>query len=39
MSNTGLLVTGYVLVTVLYGAYWTLLRLRVRALARKARTS
>lgn len=34
MSNTALLVTGYVLVTLLYGAYWASLRIRVRRLER-----
>ena len=36
MSNIGLLITGYVLVTAIYVAYWVRLRLRLRRLERAA---
>lgn len=37
MSNTTLLAAGYAFVTIVYGAYWVSLRLRIRALERKVR--
>ena len=37
MSNATLLGVGYAFVTLVYGAYWVSLRLRIRALERKVR--